>query len=123
MRVAILIIAAGTLQAQEYRATVLGTVPDPAGAAVPGAAVAVTNNESSVTSRTRTNNDGAFQVPYLVPGLYSIEAIHAGVKTYRRSPVELHVDDRVKIEIALEIGRAAEQVTVTAETPVLEEAN
>src|SRR5215831_3022331 len=87
-------LLASALWSQEYRATVMGTVTDPAGAAVPGAGVVVTNSESGVTSRTLTNHDGAFQVPYLMPGLYSVEVTHAGFKSHRRGPVELHVDDR-----------------------------
>src|SRR5262249_45047202 len=80
-------------------------------------------NESGVSSRTVTNRDGAFQAPYLVPGLYSVEVTHTGFKTHRRGPIELHVDDRAKIDIVLEIGHVTEQVTVTADAPVLEESN
>jgi hypothetical protein len=120
---ACLLVVAGAARAQEYRATVLGTVTDPAGAAVPGAAIVITNNDSGVASRTQTNAEGAYQIPYLLPGNYILEVSHPGFKTHRRGPVELHVDDRARLDVALEIGRPTEQVTVTAEAPLLEESN
>ena len=109
------------LFAQEYRATVLGTVTDPVGAAVAKASVVITNTQSGVASRTVTNSDGAYQVPYLVPGSYLVEIAQTGFKTHRRGPLELHIDDRARVDVTLEIGRLSEQVTVTAEVPVLDE--
>src|SRR5947207_15957510 len=93
------------LWSQAYRATLLGTVTDPAGAAAEGAAVVVTNNGSGVSSRTLTNHYGRFQVPYPAPGMYSVEVAHAGFKTHRRGPIELHVDGRVKVHRVLGIRR------------------
>ena len=119
-----MLLACGALMfAQEYRATVLGTVTDPSGAAVPNAAVVVTNNESGVASRTRTNNEGVYQVPYLLPGIYTLEVSHAGFKAHRRGPLEMHVDDRTRIDVMLEVGSTADQVTVVAEAPLVEESH
>ena len=119
----ILVMSAAFLSAQEYRATVLGTVTDPAGAVVPGVAVVITNIETGVASRAQSNASGAYQVPYLQPGSYKVEVSHQGFKTYVREPVELHVDDHVQIDVPLEMGRSSDQITVTAETELLEESN
>jgi hypothetical protein len=108
------------LLAQEYRATVVGSVTDPSGAAVPKASITITNTESGVSSKTETNQEGVYQVPYLLPGVYSLEAVAPGFKTHHRSPIELRVDDKARIDVALEVGRASEQVTVVAEAPLLE---
>jgi hypothetical protein len=123
MRLQLLLLLPALAVAQEYRATVLGTVTDPGGAVVPAARVVITNNGTDVASRTQTNAEGAYQLPYLQPGTYTLDVTHPGFKTYQRGPIELHVDDHAQIDIKLEIGRANEQVTVTAETPILEEAN
>ena len=124
MRPAFLSIAlvfAALVSAQEYRATVMGTVSDPAGAKVPKASIVITNIDSGVASRTATNESGIYQVPFLLPGNYMLEVSHPGFKTHKRGPVELHVDDRTKLDVAMEVGRMNEQVTVTAEAPLLEE--
>src|SRR5215813_14004781 len=115
------LLLGGVLAAQEYRATILGAVTDASGAGVLRAHVVITNIESGVAARTETNGEGLFQVPYLLPGNYTLEVAHPGFKTHRRTPIQLRVDDRMRIDVALEIGGATEQVTVTAEAPLLEE--
>ena len=117
------LLGAAWMFGQEYRATVLGSITDPAGAVVPGAQVVVTNKETGVTLRTQSNANGAYQVPYLQPGTYKLDVTHPGFKTYQRGPIELHVDDHTQIDVVLEVGRSSEQVTVTAESPLLEESN
>src|SRR5262244_2548792 len=97
-----LLLFVAVLAAQEYRATVVGTVTDPSGAAVPGASVVVTASASGIVSRTLTNGEGAYQVPYLLPGVYAIEISRPGFKTHRRGPIELHVD-RAVLDVALEV--------------------
>lgn len=114
------VLCAG-LQAQEYRSTVLGAVTDQSGAAVPKAAIVIRNDETGVASRAVTNGDGAYQVPYLLPGTYTLEVTHPGFKTHRRGPIELRVDDRTRIDVTLEVGRTTEQVTVTADAPLIED--
>ena len=96
--------------AQEYRATVLGTVTDPAGAAVPMASVIATNDETGVSSRTQSNNEGGYQIPYLQPGFYTLEVTHPGFKTHHLGPIELRVNDRAKIDVRLEIGLTANRL-------------
>jgi hypothetical protein len=120
MRLLALLLACVALNAQEYRATVLGTVTDPSGAAVPKAGITITNTESGVSSKTETNHEGLYQVPYLLPGVYALEVTAPGFKTHRRSPIELRVDDKARIDVALEVGRTSDQVTVVAEAPLLE---
>ena len=117
--IALLFAAPGL--AQEYRATVLGTVTDPHGATVPKASVVITNIDSGTVSKTVTNESGSYQISFLLPGNYMLEISHPGFKSHRRGPIELHVDDRAKLNAAMEVGRMNEQVTVTAEAPLLEE--
>ena len=125
MRPALMLFAAvglaAVLPAQEYRATILGAVTDPAGAAVPKASVLIRNNDSGVSSRTESNAEGMYQIPYLLPGTYILEVSAPGFKTYRRGPVELRVDDRTRLDVSLEIGQTSDQITVSAEAPLIEE--
>lgn len=108
------------LGAQEYRATLLGVVSDPSGAAVAGAAVKVTNIESGVVATSSTNQEGAYVIPYLLPGRYALAVEQAGFRTFQRSPIELRVNDRTRLDVALQLGPVSDRVTVTAEAPLLE---
>ncbi len=109
-----------SLAAQEYRATLLGVVTDPSGAAVSDASITVTNLASGVAVRAQSNQTGHYVAPFLLPGNYRLEVAKQGFKTFDRSPIELRVNDRLRLDVALEIGEVAERVTVTAEAPLLE---
>ena len=58
---------------QESRATVLGRVTDPSGALVVGAKVRATNVAMNTTGASVTNDQGNYEIPYLLPGLYRVE--------------------------------------------------
>ena len=58
-----------TVSAQEFRATVKGQVVDPSHAAVPGAPIAVQNQDTNEVATAVTNSEGAYTVPFLRPGL------------------------------------------------------
>jgi len=110
------------LGAQEYRATLLVTVSDPSGAAVPQASVAATNVETGVVIKSQTNAEGRCMIPYLLPGVYRVSVQHTGFKTTERGPVQLRVNDQTRLDLGLELGAVAERVTVEADAPLLETA-
>ncbi|MBI3207757.1 MAG: TonB-dependent receptor [Candidatus Solibacter usitatus] len=108
------------LTAQEFRATVSGTITDAQGAIVPGARVEVKNLATNVAVSTVTNETGVYVAPFVTPGNYSIVATHEGFKRALRDNIELRVGDRVRVDFALEVGGVAEQVTVSASAELLE---
>jgi hypothetical protein len=107
---------------QETRGTILGRVTDASGAVVAGVTVRLTNTATNVTVATQSNSEGNYEIPYLLPGAYRLTAEMAGFKTFVREGIELRIADRLVIPVAMELGQITEQVTVTAETPLLEAA-
>lgn len=67
-----------------------------------------------------TNDVGFFQAPYLIPGTYRIVAELSGFKRHVREGLQLRVGDTLDVELTLDVGGAAEAVTVTADAPLLE---
>lgn len=61
-----------TAWAQIKSSTITGTVTDSTGAVIPSATVTVINQETNVASTTVTDESGSFTVPYLAPGLYTV---------------------------------------------------
>lgn len=108
-----------TIFGQEFRATITGTVSDPNGAAVAGASVVVKNIETNISNTVTTNEDGAYTMPFLVPGKYSLTVTTEGFKTTTQENITLNVDDRLTIDVKMEIGSTTE-VNVIAETELLE---
>ncbi len=103
---------------QDARGTILGKISDPSGAVIPGAQVVVVNVAMGTKTTLTTNADGYYLAPLLIPGAYRVEVTLSGFKKAVRD-VEVRVGDRLDISIALEIGTSDQQVTVTAETPLL----
>jgi len=109
---AIFVMLAVPALAQE--ATILGTVTDPSGAAVPNAAISITNTDTGVTRSLPTNGDGQYVAPDLINGHYSVHATATGFKAAERKGVTLDVGDRTRVDFKLEVGSAQETVTVEA---------
>ena len=105
---------------QEYRANLLGVVTDPSSAAIVDAAIKVTNIDSGVSATAKTNSDGTYVVPFLIPGRYKLQVELAGFKSFERSPIELRVNDRARVDVVLEVGQLTDRITVSAEAPLLE---
>ena len=115
--------AVAGLFGQEYRATLLGRVLDPSGLAVPGAKVSVTNIDTNIRAVTDANSEGNYTIPFLQPGSYRLRVESAGFKASERSPIELRLDQRARVDVQLELGGTTETVAVTAEAPLLDTAS
>lgn len=116
-------LASLPLTAQEARGTIVGRVTDATGAVIPGATVDVISKAMGTKVTITTNEAGVYQAAFLIPGAYRIEAIAPGFKRYLRDNIELRVNDRLEIEIPLEIGTAEQSITVTEEAPLLNTAS
>src|SRR5262249_15254157 len=106
---------------QEFRATMTGRVLDQNKAAVASATVTVRNPRTNEAVSVTTNAEGVYNIPFLQPGSYNISVEASGFKKYVRDNQELQVGQTATIDIALEVGAATETVTITADTPLLEE--
>jgi hypothetical protein len=105
-------LLAASAFAQE--ATIVGTVTDPSGAAVPNATITITNNDTGVQRTLPTNGDGQYVAPDLHIGSYTIRASASGFKVAEQTRITLNVGDRSRIDFKLVVGSAQEQVTVEA---------
>jgi hypothetical protein len=106
--------------AQTNTAKLLGIVTDPSGAVVMGATITVTNVNTQVRRSTVTNAAGAYEVPLLVVGTYSISAEQSGFKRVERSGIELVADQRVKLDFVLQVGDVTESIEVTEAAPLVD---
>ncbi len=111
------------LHAQDTRAKILGQVTDPAGSAVVGASVHATNTATGINLASTTNEAGLFEIPYLVPGTYTVSAEAPGFKKLVRSTIELRVADKVSLDLKMEVGAVSDSITVSGGTPLLEVAS
>ncbi len=118
----LLLIPAGTF-AQEFRATISGTVVDPSGAVVPEASIVVREAHTGTINRTMSDSVGQYVVPYLLPGDYSITVTKAGFETLVRGGITLQAQEHPILNLMLTVGSESRTVTVTTEAPLLNQAN
>jgi len=105
---------------QEVRASITGIVMDPSGAPIVGAKVAATNLSTGGTVTASTNETGNFVTPFLAPGSYEMTVEASGFKRFIRQRIGLQANDRVRIDVQLEIGDVATNVTVTGDISQLQ---
>ena len=114
------LLAAGAA-AQEFRALISGTITDPSGAAIPGAAIVATNTATSAEATAKSAADGNYVIPQLAPGPYRLRVEAAGFRNYVRSGITLSVGDKAALNVRLEVGGTTDSVTVTAELTGIEQ--
>ena len=66
-----------------------------------------------------TDASGVYTAPFLVPGTYEVQVELQGFKTWIRPGIILQVTDRVRVDVALEVGTIKEATTVVASAPVV----
>ncbi|HUJ72852.1 MAG TPA: TonB-dependent receptor, partial [Verrucomicrobiae bacterium] len=108
----LVLVFACVASAQE--ATIVGTVTDPSGAAIPGAAITIVNTETGITRQIVTNATGQYVVPDVHIGHYTVRVEFSGFKAAEKNDIVLQVGDRTRVDFALEIGTATDSVKVEA---------
>jgi outer membrane receptor protein involved in Fe transport len=115
-----IILSACLLIGQQITGSVTGTVTDPAGAAISGASVQLTNRGTAAVQTLTSDNEGNFRFLLLPPGTYSLHVSMSGFKSVEREGLIVEVDRSLAVPIALPIGQVNETVEVTGASPLLE---
>src|SRR5438105_11074108 len=102
------------LHAQQFKASVTGTVTDPQGGVLPGVSVTILNVDTNVPNEVVTDDKGVYSAKDLVPGRYKITAALQGFKSYVRDGIVLHTAETATVNVQLALGQVAETVAVTA---------
>jgi hypothetical protein len=116
---ALVLLGAPSIFAQQITGSIVGTVKDPQGSMVSTATVKATSTDTGYTRATSTNEFGEFRIDSLPVGIYSVEASAAGFKTYVQTNVVLTIDQTQTLGMTLEVGAQTQTVTVTAAPPLV----
>ena len=97
-----------------------GTITDANGAAVLGAQVTVVNESTGEDRTVVSSETGNYTLPLLLPGSYRIEVSATSFKKSIKSGLQINVTETTRLDVQLEVGSVEEQVTITAETQLLQ---
>jgi len=109
------LIACGSVAAwgQATSGSIALHVKDPQGRLIPRAGVEVISEETGIINRTVTDSAGIGRVGNLPPGHYVISVCETGFSSFRTRPVELHIDEKLHIDIVLKVGQANETIVAS----------
>ncbi len=99
--------------------TLTGAVSDATGAVLPGVSLIATNTQTGANYETISTETGNYVLTAMPPGVYQVVAELPGFKRYVRQGITVLVAQTLRIDVALEVGAATEEVTVTADAPLL----
>jgi hypothetical protein len=116
----LVLLLPGSLRAQQMTADVLGTVTDPAGAALANAKVTVRNLGTNDVRTGATNDRGDYTFNLLPIGHYSMRVEATGFKSYQVKDFQISVGDRARLDAKLQVGAVTESVLVTSEEAALQ---
>jgi hypothetical protein len=117
---AFVLLAALPARAQQYLGNINGTVADSTGAKVPNAEITVTNVDTHFTTKGKSNGSGAYSIPFLPPGTYTVTFAAPSFKGSTESGVVLTVGASKEVDFVASAGSASETVNVVAENALLD---
>ena len=111
--IAVMMMAAAGAWAQYDNGSVVGTIKDSSGAAVPNATVTITNNDTGVAVTVKTNASGDYDVPSVRTGVYKIAASAEGFSQALAENITVSVGGRQHIDLALGVSGTNTTVEVS----------
>jgi hypothetical protein len=114
-----LFASASAALAQSDRGTITGTISDPAGAVIAGAAIEARNVATGALYPVASSATGNYTIAQLPAGTYELSVTVMGFKKFLRPGLVVEVAGTLRVDATLEVGSASESVTISAEAPML----
>lgn len=107
-------------QSQATTGNIEGRILDPKEAALPGATVTATNQQTGLEKTATADDQGGFTIAFLSPGLYTVRANASGFSQMEVKDVVVTVGGKSPLDVRLSVGGASGAVTISSEAPVVE---
>ena len=120
----LLVIFAGAAFGQgETTSAVAGQVTDATNAAIPGALVTIANRDTGLQRSARTDEEGRFNFPQLMPGAYSVKAVAEGFDPQQNDNVVSGLGQKQTVNFTVKVAQTRETLEVSATSPLLNPEN
>ncbi|MBI1895263.1 MAG: TonB-dependent receptor [Acidobacteria bacterium] len=118
-RILLALLLATAAAGQVERGRITGSVTDQSGGVIPKARVTITNTQTNISYATETDEQGRYESPPLQVGQYQVAVERSGFKRVVRKGIVLEIQETAVVNLTLEVGAVTEQVSVTADAPLL----
>src|SRR5579864_8534809 len=115
----LLLFFGGVLFGQSESASIVGTVTDSSGAALPGVTISIRNIQTNGTFSVQSAADGNYASPPLQPGSYSVSVETQGFSKMVQN-LNLDIDQHARLDFSLKPGQLSESITVEANAAMLD---
>ena len=118
---ALLVVLCGSkpVCAQAVYGSIVGTVTDASGAAVPNAKITIRDLDRDVSNETTSNESGNYSQRHLIAGRYQVRVEASGFEGFAQDNVQVSVDAETRVDVALKVGDLRQTVEVKAEGSLL----
>ena len=113
MLIATLVLFSGVAARAQVGGSISGTVKDPGGSVIPDIAVIAKNTATGAQQNAVSNGQGFYAFTTLPVGTYELDTFRPGFKPYQRTNLVIDINTTLQLDITLDVGEQAEQVTVT----------
>ena len=120
LAICVLMAAPQAMLRADTTGTILGTVRDATGAAMPSVTITVTNTETSLVQTGRSDTSGDYRFLALPVGTYRVEATQSGFRKYVADNVVLQVNQERRVDIDMSLGNLEQKVEVSANSVQVE---
>src|SRR5580658_8222190 len=121
--VSLFLLRALAMAQGETTSAIVGSVTDPAGAAIPAATVTVTSIENGLKRSVTTDDSGRFSFPQLKPGVYSVKADADRFEAQQDNSVSAGLGQRQTVDFKLVIASANQTILVQEQAPLINPEN
>src|SRR5215813_2087363 len=120
---AIVLVCATLAAGQSFQGGLRGAARDTSGGVLPGVAFTLTNEATGIARTTVTNDVGEYAFAAVTPGTYTATGTLQGFKTIERRGIVIGTQQFITLDFVMETGALAEEVVVTASSPLVETSN
>ena len=113
----LLLLAICSFARADSTGSISGTVVDPSGAVVRGAAVSLKNAQDQSAAENVTSGNGSYNFPAIAPGLYRLRVEAAGFRVYLQDGIVVNTNDRLVMDVTLNLYSDNTTVEVSADLP------
>ncbi|MBS1835504.1 MAG: TonB-dependent receptor, partial [Acidobacteria bacterium] len=106
--------------AQVLYGSVVGTLEDPSGAAIPSVNLVLTNTATGKIYEDKTDGTGRYAIGNVIPGTYDFKASAPGFKTQTRTGLTVTANTVSRVDLMMQVGALTEEVTVSADATQLQ---